>query len=347
MKDEKDPNGAGRGDRFGRSKGGEEMVGRLVRLASPGPEIPADGRERIKAALRPEWRQAVAARRRRRRLLWAGGGLAAAASLILGVVLWNGIDNGGRATVGPVAHLALVAGNVEIVPPSGAPWHGSPDDLGEAILSGSWLRTDEGSRVALDLGAGRSLRLDVGSRLRIASESAVLLDRGAVYIDSGEAGNAGIEVRTTLGIARELGTQFELRRMDDTLTIRVREGSVSFDRNGDRLEIAHGSSVRVSSDGSVERGLTRPNSAEWNWVLEAAPALEIEGRTVVAFLDWVARESGLWVRFADAEVERLAATTILHGSVEGLTPKEAAEAVLPGCGLQGSFEGDTLVIKAL
>jgi ferric-dicitrate binding protein FerR (iron transport regulator) len=335
------------GDSFGHGSDEDDMVGRLVRLAAPGPQIPEDGADRVKSSLRPEWNHFVKTRQRQRTLMWAGAGLAATASVILGLVLLIGGGPNGASTAHPVARLAVVIGSVEIVPPAGAAWHGRPDDTGVDVVPGSWLRTDEAARAALDLGAGRSLRLDTGTRVRLESSRTMTLDHGAVYIDSADSTGGGLEVRTSLGVAREIGTQFEVRRTGDVLSVSVREGSVALARDGDRLEITHGNTVRVSPDGSVERGVTQPHGPSWAWTLEVAPPLEIEGRTLVAFLDWVSRETGLWVRFSDREVERLAGTTILHGSVKGLDPRQAAEVVLPSCGLDVRVETDTLVIGPL
>jgi hypothetical protein len=78
-----------------------------------------------------------------------------------------------------------------------------------------------------------------------------------------------------------------------------------------------------------------------------APALEIEGRSAVVFLRWVSRETGLVLRFGDEEVERFAAATTLHGTIEGLSPADAAGIVLPGCGLEHRVVDGTLVVERL
>ena len=51
------------------------------------------------------------------------------------------------------------------------------------------------------------------------------------------------------------------------------------------------------------------------------------------FLDWIAGENGWQLRFADSAVEQKSQTTILHGSIKGLTPEEALAAVLPTSGV--------------
>ena len=45
-----------------------------------------------------------------------------------------------------------------------------------------------------------------------------------------------------------------------------------------------------------------------------------QGKSVVGFLDWVARETGLRVSFSSPEVEKFAGETALHGSMGKLDP---------------------------
>ena len=59
--------------------------------------------------------------------------------------------------------------------------------------------------------------------------------------------------------------------------------------------------------------------------------LDLQGRTAREFLDWVARERGWTLVFADAEVARSAEEIVLGGTVEALTLDQALDAVLPTC----------------
>ena len=61
--------------------------------------------------------------------------------------------------------------------------------------------------------------------MRPLSPSEIELSAGAVYIDTGSE-SARFAVRTPLATARDLGTQFEVRLLDDTLRLRVRSGIV-------------------------------------------------------------------------------------------------------------------------
>ena len=79
-------------------------------------------------------------------------------------------------------------------------------------------------------------------------------------------------------------------------------------------------------------------------MLATAPAPDIAGRPLSVFLEWVTREGGWTVRFADAETAELAATTTLHGDVESLTLAEASSMVFQGSGLDYRLEGETFFV---
>jgi ferric-dicitrate binding protein FerR (iron transport regulator) len=317
----------------------DHLVERLLRLADDGPEIPPDGADRIKAAVRPLWRRQLR-ERARRRWLWSGG-LAAAAALVLAVTL--SLLQPEPASV--VAAVDAIDGAVEITPPSGSPHSLTADEIGASVAAGSWIRTDDRSRIALRLAGGQSLRLDRATSLRLGSPLEVELDRGGLYLDSEGAGGEGLEVLTALGLVHEIGTQFEVRRDDGPVVVRVREGAVSFTRRHARLEVAAGAAVEIAVDGTMKRRPLAVSGPEWSWVLEIAPAFEIEGRRVVDFLDWVAGETGWSVAYSSPVVEEFAAATLLHGSLGELGPAEAPDVVLASCGLKASRQAGALVIS--
>jgi len=319
-----------------------DLVERLVRLADRGPDIEPGTVERVKATIRPAWLAEVR-RRSRRRLLRGGAGLAAAAGLITAVALVLTTERPAQQAPSQVATLAVVAGEVEVLSAAGSSQRLGSNDVGSPLLSGSWLRTSQASRAAIVLGDGHSLRLDSESRVRLTSAREVDLDRGAVYLDSGDDGSSGLVVRTSIGVIRDIGTQFEARRAAGTLTVRVREGAVSLTHDSQEIQVAAGSWVEVSG-GGLQSGASPPHGPEWAWAQAVAPPFVIEGRRLITFLDWVSRETGLWVSFTDPEVEELAATTVLHGTIDGLGPREAADLVLPGCGLEANVSLGTLTV---
>lgn len=338
-----------RDDRSGpRSRDPEDggLVERLLNAAGPGPEIPVKGAERVKSAIREAWRDEVAVAARQRRRLWAGG-LAAAAAVIIAVGVIPKMQRG-LVETGPLGmSVAVIEGTLEVTPPGSKVSFLGPDDAGSTIPDGSLVRTREGDRAALQLTGGQSLRIDDGTMIRLDSERSVSLDAGAVYLSSANGAGCGIEVRTALGTATEIGTQFEVRLESSALIVKVREGFVSLTRGEDEYRIDHGIALSVEADGSVTTAPITPYDPAWEWTQEIAPAFEIDGKSAMAYLAWVSSETGLSVSYADPEVERLAATTLVHGSLAGLAPSETPAAVLPTCGLSAVAEPGALVIVRL
>ncbi len=224
----------------------------------------------------------------------------------------------------------------------------------QARISGFALAANQDpapGRVAFRLAGGSSVRLDADSRVRVASRDTLELERGALYVDS--AAGSGVEVRTTLGVVRDIGTQFEVRlasehETDAPLLVRVREGMIHLEREGEEThEAGRGSELRLRGDGAVERAEVSIYGPQWDWVLETAPAPEVEGQSLRAFLDWLVREGGWTLRFADQETEAQAAETVLHGSIAGLAPLEAATVVFKGSGLSFESQEDVLWIASI
>jgi transmembrane sensor len=243
--------------------------------------------------------------------------------------------------------LAAVDGRLEVTPPGSTVAFLSSGDLGVEVPPGSFVRTRSVDRAAISLPQGGSLRLDHGTVARLDSSVSVSLDDGAVYLSSADGARGGVEVRTALGTVREIGTQFEVRRRGDRLDVMVRDGLVSLERNGEDHRITHGVSLHVDADGGVGTGTVSSYDEAWAWVQEVAPVFEIEGRTVLAFLDWYTGETGLGVRFADPGVERFAAETILHGSIEGVPVATAPEVLLPSCRLDLTREPGSILVRRL
>lgn len=250
----------------------------------------------------------------------------------------------------PVAVLELARGSVGMFPASASqdPSRLLALDAGAPIHAGAVIETGRAgvARAALRLAGGGSLRLDADTRVRVASADLVELDRGAVYFDS-DAGS-GVEVRTTLGVVRDIGTQFEVRLVDGSaaasLRVRVREGAVVVEGAGGTHEAVAGVELTLDADGTLSRGAVPIHGPRWDWVLDSAPAPDLEGRPLSVFLDWVAREGGWELRFADGETAGRASTITLHGDVHDLTPAEAMAMVLDGSGLDYRLEAGTLTV---
>ena len=313
----------------------ERELGERIRRAGRRPEIPPEDLRQIRAAARAAWRRRTGISRGRR----YGALLALAASLVL-VVLAGRSWIAERGTPAPLRTI----GTIEVATGStgGA-------GVGDVVTEGMRLATGTDGRLSIRSTAGRSVRLDRGTSAVLRSDIEIELLEGAVYVDSGRSSSSegGLAIRTVAGIFHEIGTQYEVRVLpvDGSVRLRVREGLVRAERDGASHEAGRGEQLAIARDGSIERAAIDPTDPEWDWVVGAAPALEIEGRTLSDYLGWVARETGLRVVYADAALEREAAEIVLHGSIDGLRPDESLEAIVPGSGLAFRVDAGTLAIQ--
>jgi hypothetical protein len=120
---------------------------------------------------------------------------------------------------------------------------------------------------------------------------------------------------------------------------------VSIESGNGRLTAAAGEALLGRGDRPVERRRITTSGPGWAWIGTMAAPFTLEGSTVPAFLEWVSREEGLRWEYADAAARRVADRTVLHGSIDGLTPAEALLAVLPAAGLTSTRDGDRLIIR--
>ena len=81
---------------------------------------------------------------------------------------------------------------------------------------------------------------------------------------------------------------------------------------------------------------------EWEWAFAVGEPFAIEGRSLREFLEWIAGENGWEIQFADRDIEQKSSITILHGSIQGLSPAEALATVLPVSGVPYQFENGVL-----
>jgi hypothetical protein len=222
-----------------------------------------------------------------------------------------------------------------------------PPVIGGGLRAGTILETGTDGRVAVRLRAGASVRVDIGTSLRIVSAETLLLNRGGVYVDTegpSEAG-ASVTIRTPLGLVRDVGTQFQVRATAGAVLVSVREGIARFERNGSAHEAPSGIQISVQQDGSVTRQPVPSSGPEWDWVLSVAPDFELEGSLLGEYLDWVGRETGLRVEYGAPSISSDAMIVVLHGSIEGLRPDETLGAVLSTCSLSHRIRDDSLIVE--
>ena len=293
----------------------------------------------MRANVRAAWSAEVQVRRRRRAITWTVAGLAAAA-VIAAVV---SID---RKSVGPapapstVARLLATTGPVQVESP-GATAHAA--QLGDQIPAGTVVHTAD-AQATFALLSGGEVRVDAGTAITFTGARALALERGGIYLDSGGAGT-GLVVTTPAGDVRDIGTRFEVRVADRVVRVRVRDGRVALEQGSLRSEAPRGTELIAQVGGEV---ISQPISSygpTWKWTTRAAPAFRVEGATLAAFLDWAAREGGRAITFNDPRLADAAATTVLHGSIEGLSIDDALTVILPTCGLTYEIQDDRVAIR--
>lgn len=289
----------------------EDSTARLLRLAGPRPLAPAERAARVREAVHHQWRGVIRRRSMRRRAAISLVVLAVAGAAALAVMR-------PRAGVTPPAAILAHVERVEGAFPLAA---------GDLLREREWVTTSSATRVSLRLSDGASVRLDAGCRMRLLSPAAIELTQGGLYIDT-DRDSTGLEVRTPIGIARDIGTQFEARLAGSSLQIRVRTGVVELRRrDADAVTARAGTELTLRGNEITSRSVSR-DGREWAWAAALAPRFDIEGRSVAAFLEHVSREHGWSLRYADAALARDASGIILHGSVAGLEPEEALGAAL-------------------
>ena len=140
----------------------EDMTARLLRLAGPRADAPADRAERIRHAVSATWRTELRRRRLRRRLLAGAVVLATAATIVVAT----------RLTVprrleapskDPAAVVERVQGGTAAL------------STGRTLPIGEWIETAADWRAALRIDGRASMRLDVSSRARLLDATTIEL----------------------------------------------------------------------------------------------------------------------------------------------------------------------------
>jgi len=296
----------------GGSAPGDDSIARLLRLAGPRPAVPQEVRERVHRAVREEWRREV---RRRRTRFWGFRVIpaAVAASLLFVAIL------GGRVPFGedtPVATVSLVSEGTGALAP------------GDVVHPGDSLATGSGG-VALTFGNGLSLRLAAETTAIVDGADEVTLIKGRVYADTGSATGAdrSITVHTELGSARDHGTQFAVSYAAGAMTVAVREGRVAIAARDASYSAEAGEKLMLGPGSEPRYEELPPHDPSWDWASALAPPFDIERRPLIEFLEWAARETGRELVFTSDAARVAAMVNRLSGTVDGLTPAEAVEAV--------------------
>ena len=280
---------------------------------------------------------AVRGRRHRRRLIGTGVTLALAASAAIAIYVQR---HDAPATPGAVPAATVVA----VIGIAGASIAPHSVAAGQTVLPGATISTRDDLRVVLRTGAAQ-VRLDTGTEAAVIASGVMQLRAGALYVDADGAQAQSIEVRTPYGIARDVGTRFELRLIDGGLRVRVRDGLVQWERAGSHRTAAAGTELLARAAGVPTARAVSAFGDDWAWVLQAAPPFSIDGQRLEAFLAWVARETGWRITFETPQLQARSAGIILSGNVDDLALPEALHAVLTTCSLEYTERDGVVTIQ--
>jgi ferric-dicitrate binding protein FerR (iron transport regulator) len=305
----------------------DEDIERVLQSAGAREKPPREIELEIHGRLRAEWLAVVASRQgsRRRQTIFA----LAASILAAAIGVWIAAPRlGGK--VDSVATMTLAAGEVRVDSGWFSAWRDAVP--GQALAIGQALQTGPSGRGALALPGGVSARLDHDTQLNFTGSGELTLERGALYVDAGPAATVAsrLDVITPTGSVRHVGTQYEVRLIGTGVRLRVREGRVEWHaRTGGFEQSESGEQLMIAGDGSIERQAMPPYGEAWDWAAAAAPGIEIEGVPLSRFLSWAGRELGMEIEYATPETAADATRIVVHGSIAGLTPRQALDAVLP------------------
>lgn len=297
--------------------------------------------QRLRDAALQEWQLGVREGHRRSGLvryrLWAAA--AAVACVAVGLVWFLGLGSTPE-TFGAIVRMDAAGGEIR----GGLLYHRAVK-VGSTLHGGDVL-TSHGP-ILVTLAAGGTLRVAPDSILRLTAATALTLQRGRIYLDFPPGGRSGsLGVGTWAGTIEHVGTEYEVLSNEQIVRIRVREGRVLLQGEATQTMLDAGTQLTASRDGGLTRTGIEPYGRDWLWVTELAPDYEIEGRPLLDFLQWIARELGRPLKFSDPHAREVAERTILHGSVKGQEPLEALAKVLSTTSLSYEIRGDTIWVQS-
>jgi hypothetical protein len=298
--------------------------------------------DRVRAAVEHEWRVSVMAGRRARqarRRRWAS--LAAAVSVTAVMGTWFAKTATDRMEFGSIARLG--GGNIDV---RFALIRHRVLHMGDELRTGDTLIAHGPALVALS--GGGTLRIAQDSVVDVTGAGEIRLRLGTIYADVGRAPavSGAMRVLTPAGTIEHLGTEFEVRSDERDVRVRVREGRIRLRSNSRDVVADAGTELLATPDGRVSQRSVATYGRDWLWITAVAPDYEIDGQSLLNFLQWVSRELGRQLEFADPQTGQIAARTILHGNVRGREPLDALANVLSTTTLSYELRGDTIRVQS-
>ena len=338
-------------DKIERTAGDDKSFAKLMKLAGERPEIPLSIESRVYHRVQEEWKNSTVEPNAEKvyekvHKTWRRGALR-------GTILRWLLPAGVAATVviamvmvsTPEPPAAQIAGTISRVVGSGQVSSNYAE--GTSVYAGEIIATGSGEGVSLLLARSESLRVDENTQLRVDAADRFTLLAGRIYADTGQFvyRDGGLKVDTAFGLVTDVGTQFSVATTEQSLDVAVREGRVDVKNKSDSYTARMGERLTlVQGEGAAIAELDT-HSAYWGWIVELTPAFDMTNKSLLDFLKWAARETGRDLQFESDESRMFAMRTDVHGSVEGLTPDEALEAILATTTVRYQITDDRIVIK--
>jgi ferric-dicitrate binding protein FerR (iron transport regulator) len=303
--------------------------------AAPAASAVAAAAAAAAPAAAPESATTATARLRPSRPRWPYALAASLALVTLAGLLWR---SGPGVAAERFAVAEVVQGSV-FVQRSWLQGGDAPLQSQAAVNVGDEIALPAASGASLRLGNGINVRLAAGTRIHLASIDAITLDAGTLYVDADpRRARAALHVATALGRVEHLGTQYSVTSGPGLLEVAVREGRVrvagaSGAAAPTPAEAGAGELLRIDAGGHVARGAVETHGPRWAWLAGLATPFSMDGATLQQFLDWYTRETGMQVAFGDEAAARRR-DSVLSGSIAGLAPEAALQAVAASSGLE-------------
>jgi len=319
----------------------------LLTAALRTPALNQDALDRVRAAVEREWHEAttvstaVGKQRIARSSCLRWFAAAAAAAVAVGVASWvarpppEAVPLGSVSRADEGALSVLAARFPRRTLPQGAELR-----VGDRV----WAQ----GPALVALARGGTLRISSKSELAVISPSQISLERGLIYLDIPSAAGTGspLRIMTNAGAIEHIGTEFEVLSDDKSVRVRVREGSIRFVGKTNTIVAGAGTELLAAPGRSIVQRPIDTYGRDWSWTAALAPDYEIEGRPLIGFLQWVSRELGRPLNFADANARQIADRTILHGSVRHQAPIDAMSNVLATTSLTYEIRGDAIWVRS-
>ena len=183
-----------------------------------------------------------------------------------------------------------------------------PLAIGNQLSIGDSFSTSSGyARLSL-LNGTVDLRVGQESKLTFTGADTIYLKQGSIYVDAGDDNHSRFVVTTRYGNVEHVGTQYMVTSSPTLVSIAVREGEIRYQgKSGSvtsRVSGTNAELIRINQDGLDSRRSIPTSGEHWHWVNKVSPEFSTQGKSLIAILNWAARETGRQVTFTTDEIRR-------------------------------------------